>query len=668
MTTPALAPETVTAIQAAIAFAKGGDLARARATAEAALAQGRDLAELHGLAGMLASQNGDSVGGLTHFRAAWTAKPGDVVATANLSRALIASGAADEVLTVATDAATQADPSHRLLRLRAYALQLTGQYEEAAVAYRTVVAATPDDFESWNNLGNALTALADHAGAVDALSRAAKLRPDIAPLRLNHAAALADTGDRDGALAALQHCAEDFPDDAKPLVELAAHYKQLSRDDDALAALEEAARREPGNAEMHVKLGTERNFGWDMTGAETSYRRALTLAPHEPDTWLLLANLIEHDNRAADFAPLIAEARDSQVDAGTLGYMNALALRREKKFAEGLAALAAVPADLDPSGQALLSGQFHDQLGNAAEAFASFTELNEHMKGDPSQPVERAAEYRAALRAERALVTPDWYAGWTPDVPPDPRPSPAFLLGFPRSGTTLLDTMLMGHPRVAVLEERPPVARIEAEIGGMARLAALSAVDVARLRDLYFEEAAKHVDFGPDTLLIDKFPLHLNKVPYIHRLFPDARFILALRHPCDVVLSCFITNFRLNSAMSNFLDLGTTAEVYDLSFGFWEQARAIMPVSSHAVRYEDMVADVEATLRPLFDYLGLDWTEEAMDHRKTAASRGVIATASYAQVTEPIYQRAKGRWERYRDQLAPVMPVLEPWVKKHGYA
>jgi hypothetical protein len=187
------------------------------------------------------------------------------------------------------------------------------------------------------------------------------------------------------------------------------------------------------------------------------------------------------------------------------------------------------------------------------------------------------------------------------------------------------------------------------------------------MRALYFAEAARHVPITSETTLVDKFPLHLNKAPLIHRLFPEARIILALRHPCDAVLSCFITNFRLNHAMANFLDLTHAATVYDLSFGLFEKARAIMPLRVHPIRYENVVDDSRAELGPLFDFLGLDWHDGVLDHRETAAMRGIISTASYAQVTEPLYKRAAGRWQRYRKHLEPVLPVLAPWAERYGY-
>jgi hypothetical protein len=243
-----------------------------------------------------------------------------------------------------------------------------------------------------------------------------------------------------------------------------------------------------------------------------------------------------------------------------------------------------------------------------------------------------------------------------------------FLIGFPRSGTTLLDTFLLGHPAVQVVEERSTLRGVDALFSRYETLPNLGSTAIDRLRARYFEDLAGFAPPCPGGVVIDKFPLYMHRVPLIHRLFPEARFILALRHPLDVVLSCFITNFKLNPAMANFLDLEKAARLYDLSFDYLERCRALLPLNVHVVRYEALVADQEAELRPLLDFLGLPWHGPVLDHRKAAEERGNIRTASYAQVTEGIYDRARGRWTRYRDQLAPVIPILEPWIEKLGYS
>ena len=167
--------------------------------------------------------------------------------------------------------------------------------------------------------------------------------------------------------------------------------------------------------------------------------------------------------------------------------------------------------------------------------------------------------------------------------------------------------------------------------------------------------------------MIDKFPLMTLRAAHIHRAFPDAKFIFALRHPCDVVLSCYMQNFMVTSAMSSFLTLENSAKLYDSAMTFWECAREVMPLDVHTVRYEDMVQDLEGELRPLIAFLGLEWDDALLDHQKTARDRGYIRTPSYAQVTEKVYTRSSGRWEAYRQHLEPILPVLAPWIEKFGY-
>lgn len=242
-----------------------------------------------------------------------------------------------------------------------------------------------------------------------------------------------------------------------------------------------------------------------------------------------------------------------------------------------------------------------------------------------------------------------------------------FLVGFPRSGTTLLDTLLRNVPTLHVLEEMPVVGEVEILLGDKARLAGLDAGEVRTLRARYFEALAALAPPAPGQIVIDKYPLHMARIALIHRIFPDARIIFAERHPCDCVLSCFMSNFRPNWAMRSFTDLEETARLYDTVFDAWTRAKALLPLDVHYVRYERMVDDLEREMRGLFGFLGLPWDPAVLDNRAGAARGGPVRTASYSQVVEPLYRRAIGRWTRYREQLAPVLPVLEPWAERLGY-
>src|SRR5205814_636583 len=150
------------------------------------------------------------------------------------------------------------------------------------------------------------------------------------------------------------------------------------------------------------------------------------------------------------------------------------------------------------------------------------------------------------FRDQLEKTTKEWFAGWKAGPVEPERRAPVFLVGFPRSGTTLLDTILMGHPDTVVMEERPVINRLEAEIGGFDAIASLDEAAIRDAQRRYFEIASEYVDVESGPVLVDKSPLLLNEAAFIHRLFPNASFLLALRHPADVLLSCYVSNFNLN--------------------------------------------------------------------------------------------------------------------------
>lgn len=667
---PPLDIRTANALRDAMAVARAGDPAGAARIAEMALVQGGDATALNAFLGMLRARAGDLAGSIRHLRAAHRGKPGDTTIACNLIAALIDTGDTVGAFEIATRDLALADASLRIARYRGFLAQSLERYADAVEAYELVLARTPDEFESLNNLGNARAALGDAEGAVAALTRAVALDPRAPPTRLNLATALRAAGRDDEAIAVLERAARDFPTDARPFHDLYVLLKDNGRDLAAIEALEKALARDPHSATMQFKAAVEYGLVMRVADAERAYIAALDADPTLIDAYLGLAIQYEHTNREEEFAALIARAEAAGVDAGALGFIRAMEHRRAKRFEEGLASLTAVPASIEPERTAHLRATLLDRLGRTDEAWEWFVETGRLHQADASEPLRRAEETRRQVTEEIDLLVPAWAASWPaiePAAQPE-HPDPVFLVGFPRSGTTLLDTILMGHPDTIVLEEQPPLNLVDEELGGMARIPDLDSAAIAAARTRYFAEVAKLTDLPRGKLLIDKSPLFLLKAPLIRRIFPKARFILALRHPCDVVLSCFMSNFRLNPAMSNFLRLEDAAAYYDLTFRHWERSRALFPLDMQPVVYERLVEDVEGQMKPLFEFLGLDWHDAALDHRKTAKARGFITTASYSQVTEPIYQRASGRWRRYREHLAPILPVLDPWVEKFGYS
>jgi hypothetical protein len=236
----------------------------------------------------------------------------------------------------------------------------------------------------------------------------------------------------------------------------------------------------------------------------------------------------------------------------------------------------------------------------------------------------------------------------------DGEPAPLFLLGFPRSGTTLLDTFLMGHAAFEVHEERPFLD------------AAAGERDAAAARAAYREVLAREARH-PARIQVDKYPLASARAPLIHGMFPDAQFLFALRHPCDVVLSCFMTRFRLNWGVSAFLHLDDAVRTYDRVMTVWQRSRARWNLPVHEVRYEELIERPEDVLRGIADFAGVPFDPHMLEHQGTAAARGMISTPSHAQVVQPLYKRAAGRWQRYRGHLEPFFDQLEPWCRAFGY-
>lgn len=654
-------------LQDALQRAQAGDMAGAQAIAEAGLAEAEDRAPLHAFLGMVCARRGDLAGAAGHLADAHKLRPDDVTIACNLIAIEIERGDREAALAVATMVRAEADASLRIGRYRGFLAQELERFDEAVQAYEFVLGRAPRDFESWNNLGNARAALGDADGAIAALERAVALDSRAAPTRINLALTLCSAGRGAEAEAALRDAARDFPEDARPLHELYMQLKAEGRHEAAFEVLEVAGARDPDDMSIQLKLAIEYGLIMESDKSEAAYRRVLEHRPQEQLAYLGLAIHYEHTNREEELAPLAALAEAHGMDEGTRNFLAAFEHRRAKRFQEALDCLDRVPEEIEPERTAHLRATLLDRLDRTEEAFHWAEETGRRHAAHPSEPLERAAELRRQLRGELARMTPDWARGWTEEVPAQGT-SPVFLLGFPRSGTTLLDTILMGHPDTVVLEEKPALNKVDDAIGGLEALATMDAPAIEAARAQYFAEVAGFADLRPGQMLIDKSPLFLYKLPLIRRLFPEARIILALRHPCDVVLSCLMSNFRLNRAMSNFLRREDAADLYDLSFRHWEQARALFDVPVHQIVYERLVEDVEAEVRPLFEWLGLDWRPEALDHTRTARSRGLITTASYAQVTEPIYTRSAGRWQRYRAQLEPVLPLLSPWVEKFGYA
>jgi tetratricopeptide (TPR) repeat protein len=322
-----------------------------------------------------------------------------------------------------------------------------------------------------------------------------------------------------------------------------------------------------------------------------------------------------------------------------------------------------------------LIGDLNDAAGRPAEAFAAYQACNDGMRAlhaasfEGQEPALDSA--RRLISAFSAADPGAWRAA------PEARARAAdpelhvFLVGFPRSGTTLLENVLAAHPRVVSLEEKdclaPAIAAYLHSDDAVRRLAVLTPGEALRQRDAYWAAVRSYGVEPRGKVFIDKMPLTSLYLPLVGKLFPRARILFARRDPRDVVLSCFRRRFGMNRSMFQLLTLEGAAAYYDAVMRLSGIYRELLPLPQHLVRYESLVDDFEGSGRAACDFLGLEWDEGLRDFAAKARTRG-ISTPSAAQVARGLNREGQGAWRRYQAQMAPVLPVLRPWIEAFGYA
>lgn len=417
-------------------------------------------------------------------------------------------------------------------------------------------------------------------------------------------------------------------------------------------------------AEAWINLGRSLLALDRFREAEAAYRQALSRSPDSVDALFELGLIYDRTNRVDELDELLDVSLRTGVPKDQLSFLWAIRERRAGNFEAAWEHLLKSDADQDPVRWNRLRARIADKLGDPETAFAASLAVNRATPNFDDWRT-RARAYREELRSLAETMTPVW-ASNLPVLEETEGRAPVFLVGFPRSGTTLLDTFLMGHPSITVVEEQEMLRRAAEAVGPLDQLPRIRAAMLEQVRRSYLDELGRYAD-RTAGLVVDKHPLNMLGAPLIRSLFPDAPIIFAQRHPCDAVLSGFMQSFTANLGTASFLDLQDSADFYDSALSLWSRAREVLALNVHTVVYEDLVRDPERRLRPVLQFLGLSWDDRIMDHRATATARGTIMNTSYDQVTEELNTGAIGRWRRYQEQLRPVLPVLLPWAERLGY-
>jgi Flp pilus assembly protein TadD len=471
------------------------------------------------------------------------------------------------------------------------------------------------------------------------------------------------------------------PTDPHVLNSLGICLRALGRTEEALDVYDAAIRADDGMAAAHCNRGAALRDLNDVKGARAAYERAAALDSNYAEPLAALASL---DAQAGDAAS--AQTRATRALALAPSNVPARIALASAKLQQGdvraaRARLSALLQDaaVTPLNRSIvlgLTGDLLDAEDRPAEAFPAYAASNEELRA-LNAPRFEAPGMTTALEQARKMAA--WFEAADPEPwqrAPAAEPQAAdpkahvFLVGFPRSGTTLLENVLAAHPDVVSLEERDCLAAIAAPYvasdEGLERLARIDAGEAAEQRDAYWSRVRGFGVEPQGRVFIDKMPLSSALLPVVAKLFPDARVLFARRDPRDVVLSCFRRRFGMNAGMYQLLTLEGAAAYYDAIMRLSETYRGLLPLPQHEVRYESLVDDFEGTARAACVFLGLEWDPAVLDFAAKARTRG-ISTPSAAQVARGLNREGQGAWRRYRAQLAPVLPMLERWVERFGY-
>ena len=562
-----------------------------------------------------------------------------------------------------------------LLVLLAMALQASGQLDAAAEVFRTLTRLRPEVAEYWSNLG----LMSRHLGNLDAaegmFQHALGLPHPPHDTLVNYGLLLLDMGRIADARHRFLDAVDVVPDSAEARIYAALACLECgdTRRAEALIppsqgwpSLDPALRRDLTKALIHLGRVDEAE-----TILETDVRDQ-----RNPVAMARLASLHERTNRVESASALLERIRPHLADGDPEVHVDASALDaalalREKDYPRAATATQALLAspNLPPSTQAnarFTMAKIADKLGNRTQAMAELAIAHDiQFRLASGMAPEIAASAEEPLRIAAKWLQPEEASFASTPGDPDADRSPVFIVGFPRSGTTMLEHMLDAHPAYVSMDERIIiqccVERMEAK--GFAypnQLDRLGADDLQELRALYWLEAAKVATLAEGQILVDKNPLNMLRLPMIRRLFPAARIILALRHPCDVILSCYMQNFRSPAFMILCSTLERLAKSYVNAMRFWIHHQPLLCPDALLLRYEDTVGDFAAQVDRIADYLGIGERHHLADFAAHATRKGYISTPSYAQVTEPVNSRAVARWEPYRAYFEPLFPLLRP--------
>ena len=576
-------------------------------------------------------------------------------------------------------------PDHEMaLVLLAVALQHQHLPLRAAAIHERLTVLYPDHAVHWTNLATVLREVGRLDEAEDAYRIALRLAPDDAVIQGNLGLLYKERADYPNARRYLVQAARALPDDHEFCIYAAMACCECGDNADAAELVARWREWLPLGAELSVDLAWLFTQTGRIADAELLLGDSLRLDGARPRTLARMVGLLERVNRLQDADALLAtlpapETLTDPVDqVEVISALGVMALRgRDPAAARALLErLIAMTTEVSHLGNLNFAlAKACDKQGDTLVAMQALHRAHAAQMQKAAQLVpELLLPGLPPLSPALIRMTPAQTAGWTAPLPVAGMPAtPIFVVGFPRSGTTMLEQMLDAHPGLTSMDEQPFLQGVSEQAikHGVLYPEALGELDQATCTDLrqhYWKQVGTVVTLQPGQRLVDKNPLNLLHLPLICRLFPDAPIILALRHPCDVVLSCYMQNFRAPGFQVLCSSLERLAGGYVNAMHYWIHHEALLKPHVLHLRYEDLLDNFDAGVARIGAFIGVADATALRHFDQHARAKGFISTPSYAQVTQPPNKSAVGRWRRYQNEFTPLLPILQDVMEHWGYA
>lgn len=576
--------------------------------------------------------------------------PDNVEAINNLANALRDLGQFDEAIEL-YNKATDLQPDHYQAHdNKAIALIDMGRYYEAAVSARYAIAFKEDLAGAHSHLSQALCYLGDYKNAHMAAQRALHLNPDSAEAWLDITEVLIHADHWDDAEASLREALKRSPDSARGYLKLAELRDQMNEVDEALEAIDKAIELSPDMPILKLKKTHILNTSNNVPAALALTDEILLDYPTLMTAQQMKAEMLISSNRNDEAEEIVRHVLDTH---GHMAHPH-LTLTSLKKF----------KSEDDPDFVAMMDLEKRiENYGKDAEAVlnyaisAAYEQMGDYDKS--FEYLQKANEFKLTVlpntkaKNERQLIAHK--KRFTPDVIEQYEgqgfedDSPIFIVGMPRSGTTLTEQIISSHPEVYGAGELTDIARVMKAIDYNA------ALDVKALGEMYIQYARARERDGQSRFFTDKMPGNYTNIGLIAMILPNAKIIHCRRNPIDTCLSCYRQNFARGHYWS--YNLETLGDEYLAYLDLMEYWRELLPGRFLEINYEDTVNDFENQARKLIDYVGLEWDDACLEPHK---QKRAVLTASKAQVTKPIYTSSVEKWRRYEKHLDPLVKRLLP--------